>query len=516
MRRPRSKIQCAGLPSRAASGGSSSERSKRRWTLTIGESSSGGGGSPSSDAASAGGTATDERVGGDSLAVGQSQPHRARARRPASGPSPSPLPPRAPGLPRRRASPRAERRGAARSLAARSARRAVCTVKSPSEALASSARQVERRADEDVPEAVDRALGSSPSRRSRRPNVSPSCDVGSEPPEAGRDHGQREGARRARRCRYRSSGSAPGAERPDSPALVDHGQLEPQRACIEPVCPIRSRKRRYSVQQPRATCWPLSGGGGGSPSRSGRVWTAPPRVGRASSRRHVVRRRRRRSSAAASPARPPPITTTLSRHRAVSHDGLGRLAQDPAADDPQLAEGGEAGPRREDVVAAPLDLVQQSDVDSRRELPARKGRWGSRAAAEARSPSASSARAREAWWAMSARHSGRCRPAARSSSSTPNRASSSSGRYTRPSAQSSRDIAHDVDLLQGHAERFRQRPSPLGLRRARTPPCTRSRSVPATRRQYSRSSSHVRVARSVDVPERSVEKLEGRAAFGTG
>src|SRR5262245_15265439 len=106
-------------------------------------------------------------------------------------------------------------------------------------------------------------------------------------------------------------------------------------------------------------CWPLSGGGDGSPSRSGSVWTAPPRVGRASTS-VTSAPPSTQSSAAASPASPPPTTTTLMRGtRRASR----RLAQDPAANDAQLAERGEARPHREHVVAAPLDLLEDPGVD---------------------------------------------------------------------------------------------------------------------------------------------------------
>src|SRR5947208_8400 len=57
-------------------------------------------------------------------------------------------------------------------------------------------------------------------------------------------------------------------------------------------------------------CWPLSGGGSGSPCRSGSVCTLPPRVGLAS-RRVTSWPASTSSSAADSPARPPPTTTTL-------------------------------------------------------------------------------------------------------------------------------------------------------------------------------------------------------------
>ena len=61
----------------------------------------------------------------------------------------------------------------------------------------------------------------------------------------------------------------------------------------EPLSPIRSRKRRYSVKQPSAMCWPLSGGGSriALPLRQ-RLDGAAERRPRLE-QRHVVRRRRR-------------------------------------------------------------------------------------------------------------------------------------------------------------------------------------------------------------------------------
>src|SRR4029450_7823164 len=57
-------------------------------------------------------------------------------------------------------------------------------------------------------------------------------------------------------------------------------------------------------------CWPLSGGGSGSPSRSGSVCALPPR-GRLASSSVTSWPASTSSSAAESPARPPPTTTTL-------------------------------------------------------------------------------------------------------------------------------------------------------------------------------------------------------------
>src|SRR5947209_16572490 len=66
-------------------------------------------------------------------------------------------------------------------------------------------------------------------------------------------------------------------------------------------------------------CCPLSGGGGGSPSRSGSVCTAPPSVGRAS---WIVTLwpASTSSSAAARPDSPPPTTATFTLP--ASRDGV--------------------------------------------------------------------------------------------------------------------------------------------------------------------------------------------------
>src|SRR6059058_1797923 len=115
----------------------------------------------------------------------------------------------------------------------------------------------------------------------------------------------------------------------------------------EPPSSMRSRKRRYSVKQPSPMCWPLSGGGSGSPSRSGSVCTAPPSVGRAS-KSVTAWPASTRSSAAASPARPPPTTATFTA-AALRHDR-------------ELARRGEPRLLAEDVEAAGLDPVERLPV----------------------------------------------------------------------------------------------------------------------------------------------------------
>ena len=97
-------------------------------------------------------------------------------------------------------------------------------------------------------------------------------------------------------------------------------------------------------------CWPLSGGGGGSPSRSGSVCTAPPSVGRASW--SITSCPRSTSSSAADrPARPPPTTATLRRTT--------------RADDPELLRQGELRLAVEDVIAARLDPLERRAVEAR-------------------------------------------------------------------------------------------------------------------------------------------------------
>ena len=109
------------------------------------------------------------------------------------------------------------------------------------------------------------------------------------------------------RCEYPRSRS-PGRTNDARAFSSITGSASGSRRSASPL-PIRPTKRSYSVKQPSAMCWPLSGGGGGSPSRSGSVWTAPPSVGRASWRT-TSWPASASSSAAARPASPPPTTAT--------------------------------------------------------------------------------------------------------------------------------------------------------------------------------------------------------------
>src|SRR5438477_2093575 len=123
-------------------------------------------------------------------------------------------------------------------------------------------------------------------------------------------------------------------------------------------------------------CWPLSGGGSGSPSRSGSVCTLPPRVGLAS-RRVTSWPASTRSSAAARPARPPPTTTAFtwcdassSRERGSDHAQLGDRRErrratehvESVAFDP--LEGGaiEARKRRDAGGAPAVQMVEQGQA----------------------------------------------------------------------------------------------------------------------------------------------------------
>src|SRR5581483_3579012 len=142
------------------------------------------------------------------------------------------------------------------------------------------------------------------------------------------------------------------AARPSSPMTAsDSGWRR-----YEPPSPIRSRKRRYSWKQPSAMCWPLSGGGEGSPSRSGSVCTAPPSVGRASW--SVTSCPASTSSSAADrPARPPPTTAALIPGEPSS--------QETPRGEPGLAASGEARRAAEDVEAGALDAVERGRVEQR-------------------------------------------------------------------------------------------------------------------------------------------------------
>src|SRR5918996_1096780 len=137
--RPRSNTQCAALPSNAARSQRSSRRSKRRWALTIGESSSPGPGSPRSCALSAGGSATT-----NASASTRSPPARTAAPGSSS----------VTRAPVRTVPARAEERGLHREDGRRRAHLL--------------APQVERRADEDIPEAIDRGLGLTQAAQERR------------------------------------------------------------------------------------------------------------------------------------------------------------------------------------------------------------------------------------------------------------------------------------------------------------------------------------------------------------
>ena len=270
---PRSKTQCASLPSSAASGGASRRRSNQRCTLTIGESSSATSSSPTRRALSRGGTATTTASASRSSSVSTRAPSTARRRA------------RARARRRPRASQPSGRSGSTRSAFARGPSSAVRTVNSPASASASSARRLSAGRMK-TSQKRSTAASDAPCRRSSAPNVSPGRAF------APRSRSSTSGMRtrsRAGRCRYASSAGRLGLISATVPSSAITGSASRVRE-TEPPSPTRSRKRRYSVKQPSAMCWPLSGGGSGSPSRSGSVWTAPPSVGRASCSVHLPAR----------------------------------------------------------------------------------------------------------------------------------------------------------------------------------------------------------------------------------
>src|SRR5437763_5865926 len=117
-------------------------------------------------------------------------------------------------------------------------------------------------------------------------------------------------------------------------------------------------------------CWPLSGGGSGSPSRSGSVCTLPPRVGLASSR-VTSWPASTSSSAAESPASPPPTTTALISARYPGPPPSWPLKGIPSDASPRQRSSDHAqlGDRRqrrrtvEDVEPAVLDPFERGAVE---------------------------------------------------------------------------------------------------------------------------------------------------------
>src|SRR3989440_4088151 len=117
-------------------------------------------------------------------------------------------------------------------------------------------------------------------------------------------------------------------------------------------------------------CWPLSGGGSGSPSRSGSVCTLPPRVGLASSR-VTSWPASTSSSAAESPASPPPTTTALISARYPGPPPSWPLKGIPSDASPRQrgSDHAQLGDRRqrrrtvEDVEPAVLDPFERGAVE---------------------------------------------------------------------------------------------------------------------------------------------------------
>ena len=214
-------------------------------------------------------------------------------------------------------------------------------------------------------------------------------------PEGG---GRRAGEARARSSRRRPRSSITGSRRGSR-----------RSACS---LPIRATKRRYASKQPSAMCWPLSGGGGGSPARSGNVWTAPPSVGRASWRTTSWPGRRARA--------PPPARQGRPRRPRPSREEAG-------SGDTELRQSGQLRrarrKRRSRSSRSARALPGRGPRTSRRRRSCgRRGgragsgpRRGSRAHGQPGTPSAPARRTSAL-------------PSAMSRSETPNEASSSCGR----------------------------------------------------------------------------------------
>ena len=143
---------------------------------------------------------------------------------------------------------------------------AVRTVKRPASALGLVRAEVERRPDEDVPEPFDRTRRTHRAGEAARRTSRASARLrrrASVPSSTGIRRRSRSG-----RCRYRRSAGSERADLATERSSAITGSASRRRA-YEPLSPMRSRKARYSVKQPSAMCCPLSGGGSGSPSRSG-------------------------------------------------------------------------------------------------------------------------------------------------------------------------------------------------------------------------------------------------------
>ena len=228
--------------------------------------------------------------------------------------------------------------------------------------------EVQRRADEDVPEAVDRA-SRAPSSRSSAPNV---CVGQATRREAAHAHVPRGAGRGAE-----GGGSGETSRRAPDRRRCGRPRRSPAARAraggTEPPSPMRSRKRRYSVKQPSAMCWPLSGGGDGIALALGqRLHRAAERRPRFVERDLVALRRRARARPRGRPARRRRRRPSRPEH-SCSHDA-------------QLRQRREVRRPVEDVVAALLDPVERRRVEAREGGDAAALRRSSRGAASAPRP----------------------------------------------------------------------------------------------------------------------------------
>ena len=264
--------------------------------------------------------------------------------------------------------------------------------------------------------------------------------------------------------------------------VLEHGQ---------PVAPSRSSKPRYSVQQRRNTCWPLSSQ---RPSRSNEN-VAPPSRGLRLEQRDLAPASAS-SSAAAMPASPPPTTAT--RHGADR--GEARPPTQPFSQPRQR----QPAPQHE--LGSPLDPVEQPPVDAGhrgQQAALRRSSSGSELEA-ALEPARARSRLEADELVDRSVDAGRRERRSRSASSPP-----PAGR--RGPAEVLADVAQDVGQLQRDAEVVGVRG---GVRRGRAPntPSDSRPIEPATQRQYraGRRTSRTSVPRDVhlDAVDQLAERLQ--------
>ena len=365
-------------------------RSNQRWTLTIGESSSSRLRLAEQARALARRHGDDDRVGVEVVERLDAlvEPHAVAEH-----------PPRGVAVHRSRAASS----GSTRSALPRGPSSAVRTVKSPAPASTSSARRLSAgRMKTSQNRSTAASARAEPAQHA--PNVSPGRGFA---PLAARS--VTSGMRRRSRsgtCAVARAAPAGSARFGARAVLGEHRQREP-RAQIRAALADALEEAEYSVKQPSAMCCPLSGGGSGSPSRSGSVCTAPPSVGRAS------------YSVTSTPA-----SSELER---------GGEPGEPAADDRRLHRRAPATTR--ELLARREPARRAEHVEAVRlhavELPAVEA--GERRHAE-RAPPVERVEQPQPLLEMRARalrlerHEGSHSGVTRSSSPTPNRSSSSCGR----------------------------------------------------------------------------------------